>query len=98
MELIKEICNQYVRYGYYLGGKKNDYNFVPHREDGPAEIWRNGKSLIYYYHGMLHRLDGPAFDFGGGFTKNLYYVEDILYLPSEYEDAVKRFRFKLLCK
>ncbi len=37
---------------------KNEYGF-PHREDGPAIIYRNGTKEWHQY-GQLHREDGPA--------------------------------------
>ena len=32
-----------------------------HREDSPAIEWDNG-SKHWYFHGLLHRTDGPAID------------------------------------
>jgi hypothetical protein len=33
-----------------------------HKDNEPAILYRNGDSL-WYQHGYLHRLDGPAVDF-----------------------------------
>ena len=32
----------------------------PHREDGPARVW-DGGTCLWYLHGSLHRVGGPAF-------------------------------------
>ena len=34
---------------------------LPHREDGPAIIYSDGKNF-WYQHGKLHRDDGPAIE------------------------------------
>jgi hypothetical protein len=42
------------------GTEKWYENDVLHRENAPAVIGDNGKSLLWFKHGVMHRDDGPA--------------------------------------
>ena len=37
----------------------------PHRDNGPAVVWRNG-DCYWYQNGVLHREDGPAIEYADG--------------------------------
>lgn len=40
---------------------KHYVNDIIHNDTGPAIIWEDG-SKAWFKHGVMHRLDGPAFD------------------------------------
>lgn len=69
-----------------------DENGRPHREDGPAIIYKNGEEN-WYLHGRRHRVGGPAFTYADGSEK--WYVNDklhrtdgpaITYIEPEFEE------------
>lgn len=43
-----------------------DANGNYHREDGPATFHANTGNKCWYHHGRLHRIDGPAVEYGNG--------------------------------
>ena len=55
-----EVVSLYNAIVFYIKGTK-----VPHREDGPAIIFNNGKKE-WWINGKRHREDGPAIEFPTG--------------------------------
>lgn len=86
------ICICEIKYGYEVYEEEyNVYEFVPHREDGPA-IYSSYCSSIaspfsfmnistykyWYVDGKLHRIDGPAIlicNYFGEVTKESWYIK-----------------------
>lgn len=48
-------------------------NRIIHKDDGPAIIYDDGRSQIWYCNNQKHRVDGPAGIFKNSFKKKDYY-------------------------
>lgn len=63
-----------------------------HCDDGPAVIYPNGL-VMYFNHGIRHRLDGPAVFYLKGDKKTKYFVNGIECLSTnQYEQEVLKFK------
>ena len=97
MQIIKEKYDydsfflEHIRYGYYKDGE-----FVYHNNDGPSVICEKNSSSLWFYHGALHRLDGPACEYGNG--HNFHFINGISYSENEYPEAVEAYKLSLICK
>lgn len=63
--------------------KNNYYQFIWHREDGPAYICESVGEYNYWINDKLHRYDGPA-----QITENeeVWWIRDKIVDPNEYKE------------
>ncbi len=59
-----------------------------HNDSGPALITPSG--AFYYYHGKLHRLDGPAVEYSHGSVA--YWIAGIKYSRTDYNEKIKQLK------
>ena len=72
---------------YYKDGTtsaKRDYSRVLHEIEGPAVVFDDDK--WWYVDGKLHRIDGPAMEYGSG-TK-AWYIDDKYYSEEDFNKFI----------
>jgi hypothetical protein len=111
MQIERRKFKDLIDYGYYQGnefihhredGPAIEYvngdvcwyvHGLLHRDDGPALEYASGHKS-WYLHGKRHREDGPAIEW----KSNSWYLKGKEIEEEDFEEAVKIYKIKKLCK
>lgn len=66
-----------------------------HREDGPAVIWKHSNSEEYYFHGVRHRLTGPAVTLQSSFGPVYHWWVNGIEVTDEINEWAKKLNIDL---
>lgn len=58
---------------------------IAHCDTEPAVEYPDGGAKCWFQHGVRHRVNGPAIDFGEGHESNRYYIRGKELSKEEYE-------------